>query len=298
MSTGLSSTNVSFDPAAFRESLVYSRKARIPEIQADLEQLKELDLISQKEASKYGTRGALAVVGSIGCIVGIVASAINSFLPGIVIAACGLVGGIVLAVKWLRQYSYHSKTDIENKRYELVQDLLRYLGADIKPDTEVDLRIDFHHHHSSTYRTEQVGQLSTYVLPWLTMASKFADGNRFEFAAELKVKRKEKRKRKYTKVKEDASQDLTLELALRNPPADAALLDHLATIPPPPLDRYRANVQGGKLTLRATTGKRRTMTGRGRTTNTTSAAMAEREEFLRLFLTAYHCWNTFPRKAA
>jgi hypothetical protein len=199
---------------------------------------------------------------------------------------------------WLRKYSHHQKTDIENKRYELAAELLRYLGADIKPETEVDLRIDFHSHLTPGFQTEKVGYSSKYELPWLNMAGKFADGNRFEFAAELNVKRKEKPKRKYTKVKEDASQDLTLELALRNPPPDAALFNHLANIPPPPLDRYRAQVREGKLILKGSTSTRRTTTGRHGSTNTTNGAMAEREEFLRLFLTAYHCWNTFPKRAA
>jgi hypothetical protein len=287
-----------FDEDRFRRELVYSRKAVIAELQADLERIKNLDVYSQQQASKFGTRGALAAVGSIACVVGVVASLINGFVAGAVIAGGLLFVGIFFAVAWLRKYSFHRKTDVENKRYELAGELLRYLGVDIKPESEVELRIDFHNYYNTAYRTERVGNSSTYQLPWLSMSGKFADGNRFEFSAELKVKRKEKPKRKYTKVKEDATQELTLELALRNPPADSALSDHLLTVPPPPLDRYRAQVHGGKLILRASTGKRRTMTGRGGVTNTTNAAMAERDEFLRLFLTAYHCWNTFPRKAA
>lgn len=291
-------TSASFDEESFRRQLVYSRKAIVPELQSDLARIRNLDVYSQQQAKKYGTRGTLAAVAGFFCIFGILFSLANGFVAGAALGGCLIFVCLGMAIYWFSKYSFHRKSDVENKRYELAGELLRYLGVDIKPETEVELRIDFRGHFNTLFRTAKVGYSSTYVQPWLSLSGKFADGNRFEFAAELKVKRKEKPKRKYTKVKEDASQDLTLELAFRNPPSDAALSDHLLTVPPPPLDRFRAQVQNGKLTLRATTGKRRTMTGRGGATSTTNAAMAEREEFLRLFLTAYHCWNTFARQAA
>src|SRR5262245_18772723 len=88
MSTGhsLVASSVSFDEATFRQSPVYARNATIPLLQADLAQLRNLDLISQKQSSKYGMLGAVAAISCVLCIVGIVVSVINSFIPGIVLA--------------------------------------------------------------------------------------------------------------------------------------------------------------------------------------------------------------------
>ncbi len=289
---------IGFDEATFRKSLIYSAKGPVAMLQADLLQIRNLDANSQRQASKYGTWGALSVIGTIVCLVFVVICIVNVLQLAAAGAVMLVAVGLVTAIWSLSRYMYFSKTDVENRRYELADDLLRYLGADIKSETEVELFLNFNSYHKSAYRTEKIGNNSTYILPWLAMRGKFADGNRFEFSTELKVKRKEKPKRKYTKVKEDKTQDMTLELALRNPPTDEALLNHLVTIPPPPLQRYRAQVNQGKLILRAASGVRRTLTGRGGAVEHCGAHMAEREEFLRLFLTAYHCWNTFPRQAA
>jgi len=216
------STSAGFDIDAFRRTLKYQRLATPTVLREDLERIATLDAESEMLQKRYGMRMSLSIFGFVASIPATFFSfgAVGPW-AGILVAAVGF-SALISAIYNGRLWSKAGKTNVEDRRREIPDQLVRYLSTDMPADAQLDLSIDFNLYTQPRYlRDTKPGGLTSsasvrnYELPWLALKGSFVDGSRFRLQATLRVKRKEKRKRKGVKVSETFTEDVDLSVQVK-----------------------------------------------------------------------------------
>ncbi|MEP3478518.1 MAG: hypothetical protein ABJZ55_04665 [Fuerstiella sp.] len=168
-----------FDEAAFRRSLTYSSTAVPSEVLQDLATIRNLD-----ENAEHNNRFWNLVIA--GCVLAMLAAipAMMAELP-VVAMLLGAAGLVSLCVSMTRK-AHNNRLDVPNRRYELVAEVLGYLGKDIGPDETVTVAIDFrpHNHKSKFDRKGKAGKWNVkyFVDSWLTLSGRLMDGTKFNIS--------------------------------------------------------------------------------------------------------------------
>jgi len=256
----------------FNKTLVYERTATAADLQSELAVIAEFDKEAERQSKKWGTRVAFAVAAVIvGVIVTFVGFANENPVGGVfglITLVVGLIVSIYCSVHWTRW----SHRNIEDRRYLILQQLVRHLSCDMASDAPLDVELNGNDYHKPEFLSGTEGKtmfssgVSAYRLPWLTLAGQFVDGHRFTVTATQLVKRKERRKRKYTKVKEAIRERVDLEVRCKpqkyarwNDLPIALKNQKLAL----PLDEWDLQVTGERVTLTGLMPRAVRVTGRG-----------------------------------
>ena len=168
-----------FDEAAFRRSLSYSSTATPSEVLRDLDAIRNLD--ANAEHNNHFWNLVIA-----GCVL-VLLAAIPAMMAELVVVAMllGTAGLISLCVSIGRKV-HNNRLDVANRRYELVTEVLGYLGKDIGPDETVTVQIDFrpHNHKAKFDRKGKAGKWNVkyFVDTWLTLSGRLMDGTKFNIS--------------------------------------------------------------------------------------------------------------------
>lgn len=255
----------------FNETLVYDRTAPLAALQCELGMIAEFDKEAERQAKKWGRRLAIsvvvAIVGMIVTFVGFANEKPTAGMAGLGLLACGLGVSVYFGI----HYSRWSQRNIEDRRYVLVQELLRHLACDMAADASLEVQLNGNDYHKPEFLSADDDKMvasgaTSYRLPWLTLSGQLLDGHRFTVTATQLVKRKERRKRKYTKVKEAVRE--RVELEVRCKPQKYVRWDELPVVLKRqklnlPLDGWDLQVTGERVTLTGLMPRAVKVTGRG-----------------------------------
>jgi hypothetical protein len=172
------------DLGRFNSTLVYSRRAPIGALLEDLAELRAFDGKQEKILRNWTI---VAVVGLLGAIASIILAnssvspqASSAWFAMIVILGMMTVVGFAVRVA-------RSRLNLENRRYELAERIIRLLGRDSRHDAEVSLQIDLHRPNikRKQVRTGKVGPWSVkyYSDPWLRVEGRLLDGTAYRLTA-------------------------------------------------------------------------------------------------------------------
>lgn len=249
-----------FNEDRFRRSLSYSTSATPSDVLHDIRLIRRIDA----EAEHKNHFWTLAIAGSVFAMITgflLIVGGLSTF--GVVI---GITGLIVLITGISRKF-VHKRMDVDNRRYELAAELLRYLSKDMAPDAVVDMAIDFraHNHKNKLDRSGKTGLWNTkfFVDPWMTLTGRLLDGTKFSITMIQKHQDRHRTKRSASgktkhKYKTKASSEAVVTLRIKpHRYPDVATLSgtvQSASIRLPPGIRVKAfDAQNESLTLRTTT---------------------------------------------
>lgn len=189
---------MAFDLSAFRSTLIYEAAASPQELRGDLAKIRELDDTSESKRKALGWGAFLSLVGA---VVGFFAldDALQLGVGGGLAALTVVL--FILRARW-------GRTDVEDRRYELLEGVLGLLDADVHPETPVSVRMDLRRIDDEAKLEERVSlgavKIESFKDPWLEVSGRFADGTSFSLAQTERFQRKRTTKtnmRGKTKVK-------------------------------------------------------------------------------------------------
>lgn len=187
---------MALDLTIFGNTLLYSRTASPEQIRDDMRELARFDRFHEGEASRWSGYGTIAVIAAIAAL--IVAVAADSGGLKTVSIVLTLILGVVTAALFMRA-STHKRQDLEDRRHELVANLVPLLLADMAPGAELDMSIDFNDSTASDkyMRTGEVRgwTVKYYRDPWLAIKGRFVDGTSFAISFVHDVQKRSKWKR-------------------------------------------------------------------------------------------------------
>ena len=286
---------------AFEQTLCYTTTASVKRIRQDLKALSQLDLISEKKERRWKILRTIFLVPlGISAFFGFVTADEFGWIVLVPIAVFA-----TLALLCHRKKVAHGRLNLDNRRYQLVDQLLGFLSRDMASDALVELTIDFHSYNADErYREAPKNKRSTtesFSVPWLAMKGRFVDQTRFRLSATQKVKRKERRKRKYTKVKEAFREKVALTLlpdptSYPNFSQVESLLSQAQVHPD--IELTGRQIATDRIVLGASSGVHKRIKGRSATTNQDAdQKVGDVHTMLSLFLAAYDCLGRY-RSAA
>jgi hypothetical protein len=254
---------VALDPIAFQQTYVYEARAPVSEVLADLTALAGLDAVAERRRLLLW-RWAWGLLGlaAAGLIIGpiLVAAYLGSGNQHlwVVVGSALTAGGLFL----IRRRAH--RTDLDNRRYELVATLLKRLQVDLTPDAPVDVRLDL---APLDEKRKSVAKLrrgrwncEDFTDPWLSLQGRFADGTGLHLSM---VDHLQKRSRSQssrsgkTKTKTKQKGKALLQVGLRVKPERfpelAGMESRARSIVrmPPGVQVSRLQVAGDRVSLRA-----------------------------------------------
>lgn len=224
---------MSVDIADFEKTFVYQRTATIPEVTADLKTIGQFDAYHEQQKSKWGK--GMATSFFIGLVSFILIGTANSFQQYAVVAIIWLglcfCAFIVCAIK----RSKHGASDLANRRYELLEEVLRLLEKDSASNEPVAVRIDLQKpdHATKRVREGKVGpwNVQYFLDPWLELSGRFLDGTsyRLQGLEKYQARRKTYRSRSgKSKSKSKSKSALQVTLSLKPNPKRYAESEELS----------------------------------------------------------------------
>ncbi|HEY9747363.1 MAG TPA: hypothetical protein V6C63_01575 [Allocoleopsis sp.] len=162
--------------AKLRKNLIYQTSATTDQIVRDLEEIRALDLVAEKQQARY--RNLLIGFG--------IAAFVSVFIPGVGVVLCPLlaIAAVIFGILMARQ----SRLNVANYRYEVAKKVLQMLARDI---SEIEL-IDFtlvlsqpnqkeKQTHTAPHPYRSGWKVDFFRDVWLQARSEFLDGNQFVF---------------------------------------------------------------------------------------------------------------------
>ncbi|GAX41315.1 hypothetical protein NIES4075_22850 [Tolypothrix sp. NIES-4075] len=178
-----------------QKHLTYERTATISEIVADLNEIVEIDKLSELKQKEYGKKALYYFLGLAVSIILIIiiinVASDGSYLwlviPLLLIAT---IAFIIAGIYALFKLSKYKKLNFSNYRYELTKQVLQMLTRDIDNTTDIDLQLSFKaipakenkkdtiaHPHKSGWK------IDNYQDEWLKIQGQFLDKTRFGLTA-------------------------------------------------------------------------------------------------------------------
>ncbi|MBI4861501.1 MAG: hypothetical protein HY815_14760 [Candidatus Riflebacteria bacterium] len=235
------------------QSRLYHYRSSAESLIRTLQTAAREDKAAEAGASKMGCWAACAFMLGVGsCVAAAPTADVNAALGALclVVTAASLVSGLVCVT--LR--SRHLSHDLEDRKYQSVVKLLKVTMPDLDPAHPIKMMIDFRGADvgGQLVKTEGGGFFSSESVrwfdhPWLTLRTRFADGNEISIGVSQSVKCKSKKKRKRTRIRMAGTETLRIALKLR--PAYGA--------PEKTLEALRAIAVPAGLTLSAARSKDR-----------------------------------------
>jgi len=173
----------------------YERTATISEILADLNEIGEIDKLSELKQKEYGTKALYYFFGlgaSIVLINFIISLHSNDSYLSLVIVLLfvAIIVFIIACIYALLRRMKYRKLNLNNYRYELSKQVLQMLARDIDNTINIDLQLSFQaiqakennkvtvaHPHKSGWK------IDNYQHEWLKIKGQFLDKTRFGLTA-------------------------------------------------------------------------------------------------------------------
>ncbi|MCX7423645.1 MAG: hypothetical protein NT013_29480 [Planctomycetia bacterium] len=225
---------MSVDIAEFEKTFVYQRTATILEVTADLQTIGQFDAYHERQKSIWGYAIAACVLTGIGSFMMLSMTNTLPQYPAISFCWLGLCfcAFIVCIVKRLK----HGASDLTNRRYELLEEVLRLLEKDSPSNEPVEVRIDLQkpNHATKRVREGKVGpwNVEYFVDPWLELSGRFLDGTSFCLQG---LEKYQDRRKKYrsrsgkSKTKSKSKSALQVTVSLKPSPKRYAESDVIST---------------------------------------------------------------------
>ena len=183
------------DLKAFSRSRTYSQTAVPGDIVQDMHALRRFDRHHERKQSLWSWLFGIGLVATVvlgfGGIMA-VESGGKALMP---FAGVALIFALI-SFGIRRRYK---RFNLENRRYELVARLLRYLSADMAPGEQVGMAIDFRetdHRDKFAGKGESNGwKIQHYKDSWLQVQGRFVDGTRFVIQLAQLLQKRSKWKR-------------------------------------------------------------------------------------------------------
>ena len=285
---------VPFSAETLEKTGVYKSTNTAAGVLWELAEVKRLDKEAESRISRWTGPVVLSVLALIGALIWCFVSAQSGDVGVAPLVLLGLsVGGFIFSM--VKKNS--GQADIEDHRYFVMQDLVRFLACDMADDQLLKAFVDFGPYNDSKNLTDEGGGMFSgvktrkYGFSWANLKGRLLDGTRFRLEATRLVKRKEKSKRKYTKVTENFSDrvDLTLAVRPKNVPFLQAAADRLRVRSVyNGLTIRQVKVQDNKLMLQAMTPPLTRVQSRYNTTNPEADRNTiNHHQLLGLFLACY-----------
>ncbi len=164
--------------ARFRDSGVYHQKAALNVILADMVQLRDYDTQIEARVRTHGRSSCLLWVLTVAA-----GAAAVVIWPLAILAVLLLIAAVVFSVKWGRA----SKLDLENRRYELVAQLLELVGRDSDWSQPLHVYLDLRpaDHGSKLQSTHEQSPwtIQTFIDPFMSLEGTLGDGTRYKLGA-------------------------------------------------------------------------------------------------------------------
>lgn len=213
---------MAFNAQKFQRTLIYETASPAKSIQMHVGELRRIDLEHEKIERFWRNLGIAGVLVSIALLIGtIIASEARSGFTTVLVVL--LVLAIIASVAFFIVKAIYGRLNYENRRYELLSQVLNLLGKDMAPDAIVDVKLDLNkpNQKSKYQRKGKVGDWTVkyYVDPWFQLHGKFLDGAGFTlvitelFQARSKWKTNARGKTKHkTKTKSATQAALTIKV--------------------------------------------------------------------------------------
>ncbi|MEL6760140.1 MAG: hypothetical protein AAFP04_07020 [Myxococcota bacterium] len=183
---------MTLDITEFKRSRVYEVEQTIPETVDDIAELRLLDKRFEKVETIWGRVAAVLTVCTVLGFVGFVFA--QQTVLGLV--AAGLLVTSVIA--WVMKAKW-GRLNTEDRRYELLEELLKLLKVDMAETEEVRIRLDLSEPDASHkyQRKAKVGRWTVryFVDPWLRLEGRLLDGTRFLVTMIAKTQQRTRTKR-------------------------------------------------------------------------------------------------------
>lgn len=229
-------------PAVVNQLLVkhlkYQRAATIPEIQRDLERLRTFDKHHEKRQSFHLKLMAMLIPVSLILVfvTGLLfvrGSGSLSWLCAIA-AVTSVAGAIFVVVK----YSQHKRLNLEDKRYECLNEFLRLIAVDANQNQTFNASLVFgkHNRKETFVRAGKVGRwdVKYYVNDWFTVSGRLKDGSRFSISIREKQQDRSRWKHKKGNAKLKSKVKNSEEISLIIRPKEKRYPDLVKLVPDAP----------------------------------------------------------------
>ena len=172
------------DLGRFNSTLVYSRTAPIATLLEDLAELRAFDSKQERLLSKWTTVGVLGLLGTFGSFFLIALSQ----SPKVMAAGPVIIGSfVVMTIVGFSVRIARSKMNLENRRYELAEKVLKFLGRDSRPEGQISVHLDLQRPNikRKEVRKGKVGpwKVKYYTDPWLRIQGRLLDGTAYRLVA-------------------------------------------------------------------------------------------------------------------
>jgi uncharacterized integral membrane protein len=225
----------------YQQTLVYEGNTTLARLREDLGSLQNLDLRAERLRRQwFWTNLAVGAVLLVAVFIAISNDEVPRSLLG------GLLGiPATLLVIGLIRHATVKRLDVENRRYQLAEELMRLLSRDMEKDAAFFIRMDLlppTHEAKERKRAEVNGwNVTSYTDPWLTLRGRLLDGSRFSLTVRdhLELRKRWKRtSRGKHKLKTKKFEGLSAYLKVRPDPERLEPLRALGdALPKPRLPR-------------------------------------------------------------
>ncbi|MBD2353853.1 hypothetical protein H6G41_04320 [Tolypothrix sp. FACHB-123] len=214
----------------FRQNQIYTAKANISTIIADLQEIAGIDQLAELQQSKYAQRALNYFYGIIGCVVlGFILFLLMPQFPAVSLLILalflGIIGLIFAIIYELFKKFKLRKLNIINSRYEVTQRLVEMLARDMDAASEIEIQLSFKKTRikeniveTVPHPTKSDWKIDKYQNEWLKLTGQFLDKTRFLLTAteaaktQYGWKRGSSGKSKYKTKSTDIGLDIVLSL--------------------------------------------------------------------------------------
>src|SRR6476646_2903957 len=199
--------------ASLRKNLTYQRTTAIAQVLHDLYEISALDLIAEKQQTRY--RNLLIGFG--------IAAFVSVFIPvaGIILCPILAIAAVIFGILMARK----GRLNVANYRYEIAKKLLQMLARDISEVEPIDFTLVLSKPNQKEKQTYTAPhpyrsgwKIDFFQDVWLQVQSEFLDSNKFLFTAtevaqtQYGWKRSSSGKSKYKSKSKSKRLELNLDL--------------------------------------------------------------------------------------
>ncbi|MDZ8054900.1 MAG: hypothetical protein RMX68_016415 [Aulosira sp. ZfuVER01] len=221
---------MSIELQTLRKNHIYTAKATVSSVMADLQEIAGIDRLAELQQSKHGKRALyyfLAIIGALLLIVVLSILKIETTILGlgIILLLLGIFILTILLIYELFKKIKFGRLNVINYRYEVTQRVVQMLARDIDESSEIELTLSFKPTVTKENKAEIIPHLSKtnwkidkYQHEWLRLKGQFLDKTRFLVTAtELSKtqygwKRGRSGKSKYKSKRNSVGLDVVLNL--------------------------------------------------------------------------------------
>ncbi len=162
---------------------VYQTTGAVAQILEDVGRLEERD---KHHEQRMGQWGAVAGLGGLLLVSGVILGVATSFASGVLIGGLLASGAIALIVGLVVRFQY-GRGNFDDKRYRLLGKLLHLIGKDTAQEAQLQVRLDLRRPDTRDKFVSEGSagpwKVKFYRDPWLQLQGRLLDGTSFQVAA-------------------------------------------------------------------------------------------------------------------